>query len=107
PRLPRESLCLRSANSIDGAALFPSLLEAAGLNAAVVFVPGHAFVGWQTGDFEDSPWSYLETTMIGTHDFARACRSGQRQYDEARKFNLNRLKEGRLPRLRQPGIWPL
>jgi hypothetical protein len=106
-RLPREALGVRSANCIDGTVLFASLLEAATLNAVLVFVPGHAFVGWQTGDLDDSPWSYLETTMIGGYDFAEACRSGQKQYDEARKFNVKRLKECRLPQLRERGIWPM
>src|SRR5271165_803813 len=43
-RLPRESLRQKSANCIDGAVLFASLLEAASLHAALVLVPGHAFV---------------------------------------------------------------
>jgi hypothetical protein len=106
-RLPREALAGKSANCIDGAVLFASLLEAASLNAALVFVPGHAFVGWQTGDLDDAPWRYLETTMIGGHDFADACRSGQRQFDEARKYYPKKVKECQLPRLRARGIWPM
>jgi hypothetical protein len=34
--------------------LFASLLEVASLNAALFFVPGRAFVGWQTGDFDEA-----------------------------------------------------
>jgi hypothetical protein len=106
-RLPREALAHRSANCIDGAVLMASLLEAASLNAALVFVPGHAFVAWQTGDREDDPWRYLETTMIAGGDFDAACASAQRQHDEARKYYPKRLKVCRLPQLRARGIYPM
>lgn len=106
-RLPRESLELKSANCIDGAVLFASLLEAASLNAAIVFVPGHAFVGWQIGMHADDEWRFLETTMIGSHEFAEACRSGQQQYTTMKKFNLKRMKVCQLPALRARGIWPM
>ena len=79
-RLPRESLAVRAANCIDGTVLFASLLEGASLNPAIVLIPGHAFVGWEAWDGSDE-WSFLETTMIGSHDFEAACRSGQKQYD--------------------------
>jgi hypothetical protein len=49
-RLPRESLATNSANCIDGTVLMASLLEGASLNAALVLIPGHAFVGWQSWD---------------------------------------------------------
>lgn len=70
-RLPRESLADRQANCIDGAVLFASLLEAASLNPALVIVPQHAFVAWETwaGSGE---WNYLETTMIGSNSFREA-----------------------------------
>src|SRR5262249_6131735 len=49
-RLPREALALKSANCIDGSVLVASLLEGASLNAALVLIPGHALVGWETAD---------------------------------------------------------
>jgi hypothetical protein len=106
-RLPRESLACKSANCIDGAVLMASLLEAASLHAALVFVPGHAFVGWQSGDDPSSDWRYLETTMIQGGDFKAACESGQRQYEEAQKYYPTRLREHRLPDLRARGIYPM
>lgn len=75
-RLPRESLASRSANCIDGTVLVASLLEAASLNPGLVLVPGHAFVAWETEEGSDK-WDYLETTMIGSHDFDAAHQSGQ------------------------------
>ena len=74
-RLPRESLRDSQANCIDGTVLFASLLEGISLNPAIVVVPGHAFVGWETWK-ESGEWEYLETTMIGTHDFDAARKSG-------------------------------
>jgi len=74
-RLPRESLRDSQANCIDGTVLFASLLEGISLNPAIVVVPGHAFVGWETWD-ESGEWEYLETTMIGSHDFDAARQSG-------------------------------
>jgi hypothetical protein len=76
-RLPRESLADRAANCIDGTVLFASLLEAMSMEAAIVLVPGHAFVGWRTWREEPSTWRYLETTMIGSHPFDEAHASGE------------------------------
>ena len=105
-RLPRESLAGRAANCIDGTVLFASLLEGASLNPAIVLIPGHALVGWESWDGSDE-WSFLETTMIGSHDFEAACRSGQKQYDEARTYGRARLVTHNLSDLRARGIWPM
>ena len=78
-RLPRESLRHRSANCIDGTVLFASLMESASLHAGIVLVPGHAFVAWEKWRGSDE-WDYLETTMIGTHDFAAATACGRDLY---------------------------
>jgi hypothetical protein len=75
-RLPRESLASRSANCIDGTVLMASLLEAASLNPGLVLVPGHAFLAWETQD-ATGEWDFLETTMIGSHDFLAAHDSGK------------------------------
>jgi hypothetical protein len=77
-RLPRESIANRSANCLDGTVLVASVLEAASLNPGIVLVPGHAFVAWETQD-GNGQWDYLETTMIGSHEFEVAHESGQRQ----------------------------
>lgn len=77
-RLPRESLEEHQANCIDGALLFASLLEGISINPALVVVPGHAFVGWQTHPEKDE-WRYLETTLINSHTFQQALDSGSRK----------------------------
>jgi len=70
-RLPHECLEEKQANCLDGALLFASLLEALGLNAAIVLIPGHAMVGWTVDDAGTS-WRYVDTTLIRTHEFRDA-----------------------------------
>lgn len=77
-RLPRESLQAGTANCIDGALLFASLLEGISINPAIVVVPGHAFVGWQTSQ-DKAEWQYLETTMINSNSFKEALDAGNRR----------------------------
>ena len=75
-RLPRETIQTRSANCIDATVLMASVLEAASLNPALVILPGHALLGWEADDGVGE-WHYVETTMLGTHDFDAAHRAGQ------------------------------
>jgi hypothetical protein len=105
-RLPRESLALKSANCIDGTVLMASLLEGASLSPAIVLVPGHAFLAWETWQDSDE-WRYLETTLIGTADFDAACQTGQRQYDFHQKQSPALVKRLPLHELRARGIWPM
>ena len=112
-RLPSESLRDREANCIDGTVLVASLIEAASMNAALVVVPGHAFVAWESGTKTDS-WDYLETTLIGTpaKDFDAAC-------DQARQLattyetlatqlgDANRFRRWSIRDLRGQRITPL
>lgn len=86
-RTPTESLACKSANCIDGTVLMASLLEATGIEAGIVLVPGHAYLAWlkrkppeQEGLAPelDEPkghlelWECLETTMIGSGTFEQA-----------------------------------
>ena len=75
-RLPRQTLASTNANCIDGTVLFASLLEAITLRPAIVLVPGHAFVAWQTNPADDESWRYLETTLVGTKSFEDASSVG-------------------------------
>jgi hypothetical protein len=110
-RLPRESLRHRSANCIDGTVLFASLLECASLHAAIVLVPGHAFVAWETWRGSDL-WDYLETTMIGSDDFEAACQRARTLYQRFADQDLAG-DDGPIPRvlklndLRAQGVWPM
>jgi hypothetical protein len=84
-RLPRESLLHHQANCLDGTVLFASLLEAISLSPAIVLVPGHAFVAWETWK-ESDDWRFLETTMIGTKSFEEACTAGEFRAARAKKM---------------------
>ena len=110
-RLPRESLRHRSANCIDGTVLFASLLESASLHAAIVLVPGHAFVAWETWRGSDE-WDYLETTLISSQDFEAARQRARTLYQRFADEDLSG-DDGPIPRvlklndLRAQGIWPM
>ncbi len=110
-RLPRESLRHRSANCIDGTVLFASLLECASLHAAIVLVPGHAFVAWERWRGSDT-WDYLETTMIDSHDFDTALQRARALFERFAHEDLQD-DDGPIPRvlklneLRAQGIWPM
>jgi hypothetical protein len=105
-RLPRESLATQSANCIDGTVLFASLLEAESLNPAIVIVPGHAFAAWETWT-GSGQWKYLETTMIGTHDFASACQSAEALANIYGAINPSPMIRRSVPDLRAKGIYPM
>lgn len=108
-RLPRESLADHEANCVDGTVLFASLLEAISLSPAIVLVPGHAFLAWETwrdrnGDSDE--WRFLETTMIGSHTFEEACASAEKT--AAQYKQQNKLIQWPLRRLRTEfGILPM
>jgi hypothetical protein len=58
--------------------LFASLLEGISINPAIVVIPGHVFLGWETEPGKNR-WGYLETTMIGAHEFEEAVNVGERK----------------------------
>ncbi|MGP0066719.1 MAG: hypothetical protein ACLQGP_24405 [Isosphaeraceae bacterium] len=110
-RLPRESLRHKSANCVDGTVLMASLLEAASLQPAIVLVPGHAFVAWETWEGSDE-WDYLETTMISSHDFEAARLRARSLYERYAAEDLPTddgplLRVLKLSELRAQGIWPM
>jgi len=74
-RLPVQALGERSANCIDGAVLYASLMEAASLEPGIVLIPGHAFVCWKRQ--RGGKWDFLETTMTASHGFAEAVAVGR------------------------------
>lgn len=99
-RLPREALSTGAANCIDGVVLLASLIEAMSLNPAIVVVPGHAFLGWETW-IESGEWNYLETTMLGTHPFEAAADRGAAQAARFEQLATGRNDESLFRR------WPL
>jgi hypothetical protein len=105
-RLPRESLAQKNANCVDGTVLFASLLEGISLSPALLLLPGHAIVGWESEEMAGD-WQFIETTMIGSHDFDAACASAQKQYEQANNFYPDTVRLHRVADLRARGIWPM
>lgn len=67
-RMLDETIKSSQANCVDGSVLMASILRRIGLDAHLVMVPGHCFLGFSDGN-KDSPKMYfLETTMLGSDD---------------------------------------
>ena len=78
-----------------GTVLFASLLEGISMSPAIVLVPGHAFLAWETWRGSNA-WRYLETTMIGSSTFEQACASAEKTaefYQGAKKLRMWSLSE--------------
>jgi len=89
-RLPAESLRHKEANCIDGAVLFASLLEAMSLNPAIIVLPSHVIVGWETAP-QSGEWRYLDTTKLDK-TFAHALKFGS---TIAKAMELQRADTGK------------
>ena len=81
-RLPAEVIEQRSGNCIELALLYASAAEALRLEAAILLVPGHAFVAIRT-DQEGAIYYPIETTMIGRSSFEEAVEVGNQQFAAA------------------------
>lgn len=94
-RLLGEALSARQANCVEGSCLFASIFRKLGLDASLVMVPGHMFVGVDL-DEDGEETLYLETTLLGdkTSSFGDAADEGDEQYE---KYEA-RLKDD--PRIR-------
>lgn len=80
-RLPFEVLDQRSGNCIELALLYASAAEALKLEAAVIGVPGHAYVAIRT-DQKNARYYTIETTLIGRSNFSEAVEKGAEEFDE-------------------------
>lgn len=80
---PQDALAHKTANCLDGTVLFASLLLRVGLQPVIVLVPGHAFLGWRTWP-DNQEYEFLETTKLGTANFADALAVGQNKAESAR-----------------------
>lgn len=69
-RFVDETVEASQANCVDGSVLMASILTKIGLNAYLVMVPGHCFLGFEA-DPEGEIFVGLETTMLG-HDHLKS-----------------------------------
>lgn len=82
-RTPYEVLQQSSGNCIELAALYASAAEALDLEAAIIFIPGHAYLAVRT-DQENAMYYFIETTLIGRTDFSEALAEGEANWDKDR-----------------------
>ena len=71
----------KGANCLEGCVLFASLLHASDLHPLILFLPGHAIVGWKDSNTGMAQCNFLETTAIGTDSFEIACEKGRSVYE--------------------------
>lgn len=64
---PVEVLRSRDGLCIETTMLFASILEALGMQALIIEIPGHAFVGWRV-EKDSKILDFMETTMLGNPD---------------------------------------
>jgi hypothetical protein len=82
-RLPQQSLATKSANCVDAAVLFASLIAAVSMRPLLVLLPGHAIVGWYTWEGV-TRCEFLDTSCLNRADFDTAWTEGQEQYQKAK-----------------------
>lgn len=88
-RLPAEVLTSTNAQCLEGTLTFATLMEAIGIRPIVVFVPGHAFVGWHpvAKDGTGGKPIFLETTMVGGYEFEQALKVANARVEQELKAN--------------------
>lgn len=64
---PIEVLRSRDGLCIETTVLFASILEALGMQALIIEIPEHAFVGWRV-EKDSKILDFMETTMLGNPD---------------------------------------
>jgi hypothetical protein len=95
-RLPIHSLATASANCIDGAVLFASLLMAASIEPLILLKNGHAIAGWKTWKHSEH-YEFVETIMISQAEFEAAHDRGQKIYNDlllAGAFKIDPFEPG-------------
>ena len=107
---PIEVLRSRDGLCIETTMLFASILEALGMQALIVEVPGHAFVGWRV-EKDSKILDFMETTMLGNPDatadqanlsaqlkYADEVEDGHFESGESRVIDISKAREfGVLP----------
>ena len=108
-RLPFEVLDQRSGNCIETSMLFASAAEAMGLEAAIIVIPGHAYMGVRT-DQENANYYFIETTLIGRATFQEAVDYASQEFKDALP-HLDAEEQGygwvTIADAREKGILPL
>jgi hypothetical protein len=108
-RLPSEVLDQASGNCIETTLLYAAAAEALGLDAALILIPGHAYVGISV-DNTDQSYYFIETTMIGQATFDDAVQYGLQEWKDASSHVAAGEPEYGwvdVPQARKDGITPI
>ncbi|HEX7495357.1 MAG TPA: transglutaminase family protein, partial [Candidatus Limnocylindrales bacterium] len=81
-RLPGEVLDQSSGNCIELTLLYAAAAEYLGMQAALVIIPGHAYVAISLDDTGKS-YYFIETTMIGAATFDQATATALAEWKKA------------------------
>jgi hypothetical protein len=101
--MPGEALHQLSANCIDGVVMYASLFENLNMDAMVVLVPGHAYVGVRDSADSNS-YLYLETAITGRAPFDTAVKAAARGIAKVAAKDIIRIP---VSDARTAGIYPM
>jgi hypothetical protein len=102
-RMPHESLKQASANCIDGAVMYASMFENLGMDAQIVLIPGHAYVGVRSSQ-NGSKYLYFDTVLTGRDDFEASVHAAEKGLSELPASEINKID---VDESRRAGIFPM
>jgi hypothetical protein len=102
-RMPQVSLGQTSMNCIDAVVMYASLFENLGMDAKVIIVPGHAYVGVRVA--QGSPkFLLIDGALTGRVPFAAAVASAE---GGMARRPTSSVIEIMIPEARSAGIYPM
>jgi len=102
-RMPHESLKQTAANCIDGAVMYASMFENLGMDAQIVLIPGHAYVGVRSSQ-GGSKYLYFDTVLTGREDFESSVHAAEKGLSDRPASDINRID---VTESRRAGIFPM
>lgn len=102
-RMPHASLAHASANCIDAVVAYASLFENLGMDAEVILVPGHAYVGVRVAE-KSTKFLVIDAALTGRTTFAGAVASAERGLARQSPDSIKPILIGES---RNSGIFPM
>jgi hypothetical protein len=102
-RMPQVSLGETSMNCIDAAVMYSSLFENLGMDAKVIIVPGHAYVGVRVAT-KSSKFLLIDVALTGRVSFEAAVASAEKGMARRQPSSVIQVV---IPEARSAGIYPM
>ncbi|HKF21377.1 MAG TPA: hypothetical protein VKE93_07395 [Candidatus Angelobacter sp.] len=102
-RMPQVSLNETSMNCIDAAVMYSSLFENLGMDAKVIIVPGHAYVGVRVAA-KSSKFLLIDVALTGRVPFEAAVASAEKGMARQQPSSVIQVV---IPEARSAGIYPM